>query len=56
MIRPKIEAKNSLLSLTKNCEILIKQNHKEPLNLSLHNENKHSFLNHLLILVSIVTG
>ena len=38
MIRPKNETENLLLSITKNCETLIKQTHRKPGDLGFQNE------------------
>ena len=50
IIRPKDETEKLLLSITKNCETLIKQvriqNHKKRLILSLSSQEKLSHLNH----------
>ena len=35
MIRPKNETEDSLLSITKNCETLIEQTHKNPRNIGI---------------------
>ena len=46
MIRPKNETEDILLSITKNCETLIKETHTKPqeyLNLRLPNQKKHFY-------------